>query len=68
MNELIRKLRKELHNCAEISGQEEKTKALLMDFLKEHTTLELCPCGEGFYAAHREGNVTKPAYCLACGL
>lgn len=60
----ITELRKSLHNCAEISGKEEKTKALLMGFLKEHTTLELYPCGEGFYAAHREKNATKPAIAL----
>lgn len=64
MLEIIRKLRKKLHDCAEISGKEEKTKALLMDFLKENTTLELLPCGEGFYAAHREENATKPALAL----
>lgn len=64
MIELIKNLRKELHNCAEISGQEIKTKALLMDFLKTNTTLELCPCGDGFYAAHREENTTKPAIAL----
>ena len=60
----IIQLRKELHNCAEISGREEITKALLMDFLKKNTTLELIPCGEGFYAAHREKNATKPAIAL----
>ena len=57
-------LRHHLHNCAEISGKEEKTKALLMRFLKNYTTLELHPCGEGFYAAHREKNTVKPAIVL----
>ena len=57
-------LRHHLHNCAEISGKEEKTKALLMSFLKNYTTLELHPCGEGFYAAHREKNTVKPAIVL----
>lgn len=60
----IKQLRNELHHCAEISGKEEKTKALLMDFLKKNTTLELHPCGEGFYAAHREENAAKPAIAL----
>jgi len=64
MIRLIKQLRKELHNCAEISGKEEKTKALLMDFLKNHTTLELNPCGEGFYAAHREENAAEPTIAL----
>lgn len=57
-------LRHHLHNCAEISGKEEKTKALLMRFLKNYTTLELHPCGEGFYAAHREKHTIKPALAL----
>ena len=57
-------LRHHLHNCAEISGKEEKTKALLMSFLKNYTTLELHPCGEGFYAAHREKYTIKPALAL----
>lgn len=64
MIKIIKELRKELHNCAEISGKEEKTKTLLLDFLKENTTLELIPCGEGFYAAHREENAAKPAIAL----
>ena len=63
INKII-ELRHTLHNCAEISGKEEKTKALLMDFLKEHTTMELYPCGEGFYAAHREENAIKSAMAL----
>ena len=63
INKII-SLRHDLHNCAEISGKEEKTKALLMDFLKGNTTLELIPCGEGFYAAHKEENATKPAIAL----
>lgn len=52
---IISALRRELHAIPERSGQETKTKALLMDFLHAHTTLELFPCGEGFCAAHREG-------------
>ena len=64
MIDIIMQLRHHLHNCAEISGKEEKTKALLMSFLKNYTTLELHPCGEGFYAAHREKNTVKPAIVL----
>ena len=52
--DLIFQLRKELHACPEISGQEVRTKALLKEFLKKYTTLEIHDCGEGFYAAHRE--------------
>ena len=55
MDELIA-LRQMLHGLAEVSGQETRTKAALMDFLRAHTTLELRDCGAGFYAAHRESN------------
>ena len=57
-------LRHKLHDCAELSGQEVKTKALLMEFLKNETELELHPCGDGFYAAHREEHTSKPAIAL----
>ncbi len=60
----ITQLRHKLHNCAELSNEEVKTKALLMEFLRDNTTLELHPCGEGFYAAHREENPAKPAIAL----
>ena len=46
--QLIESLRHALHQCPEISGQEVRTKALLQQFLRAHTTLELQPCGEGF--------------------
>ena len=46
-------LRRALHTCPEISGQEQKTKALLQQFLRQHTGLELHACGDGFYAALR---------------
>ena len=61
---LIRDLRHALHACPERSGQEEKTKALLQAFLRGHTTLELHPCGEGFYCVHREKDAAKPAIAL----
>ena len=61
---MIVSLRKQLHACPEVSGQEQRTKAVLMDFLKTHTTLEICPCGDGFYAAHRENDPQKPAVAL----
>lgn len=57
-------LRSALHACPEVSGREKKTKELLVDFLKAHTTLEISPCGEGFYAAHRELSPTKPSIAL----
>lgn len=60
----IIELRKALHDIPEISGKEKKTRQLLMEFLRSHTTMELCPSGEGFYAAHRERDVRKPAIAL----
>lgn len=53
--ELITELRHALHGCPELAGEERETKARLMAFLKEHTTLELVDMGCWFYAAHREG-------------
>ena len=64
MLQTIIALRQALHGCAELSGQEVRTKAMLMEFLKHNTTLELYSCGDGFYAAHREENPTKPAIAL----
>lgn len=64
MLQRITELRHELHNCAELSNMEVKTKAMLMDFLRTNTALELHPCGKGFYAAHRENNPVKPAIAL----
>ena len=52
-HELILELRQQLHALAEPSMQELKTKALLMQFLREHTSLELVDCGSWFYAIHR---------------
>ena len=64
LDERVIQLRHALHACPEVSGKEEKTKALLMDFLKTHTTMELYPCGDGFYAAHRETAPSKPSLAL----
>ena len=61
---LILDLRRQLHQCPEVSGQEVQTKALLQKFLREHTSLELHPCGEGFYCSHREKSPEKPAIAL----
>ena len=64
MLQQITELRHTLHDCAELSNMEVKTKALLMDFLRTHTTMELHPCGQGFYAVHREPDPVKPAIAL----
>lgn len=61
---LAKELRAHLHACPEVSGQERETKRTLQEFLRAHTTLELCPCGEGFYAAHREVDAKKGAIAL----
>lgn len=53
-----------LHACPEVSGRERRTRALLEDFLRRHTALELADCGGGFYAAHREAAGEKPAIAL----
>ena len=60
----IRQLRRKLHEIAEISGEEVRTKQTLLEFLQEHTSLELYSCGDGFYAAHREADCLKPAVAL----
>lgn len=62
--ELTEKLWHKLHSCPEISGHEEQTKQIIIDFLLEHTALEVYPCGAGFYAAHRELNTTKSAVAI----
>ena len=62
--ERIRDLRRQLHACPEISGREERTRALLEAFLRENTSLEICSCGSGFYAAHRESNPVKGGIAL----
>ncbi len=61
---LMQALRHALHACPEISGQENKTRALLLNFLQAHTSLPLHPCGGGFYAVHRESQPQKPSIAL----
>lgn len=47
-------LRKKLHENPEASEKEVKTRKILQDFLKEHTTLEIVDKGKWFYAIHKE--------------
>ena len=49
-------LRHQLHAHPELSMHETWTKAHLMEFLKEHTKLELVDRGRWFYAAYRAGD------------
>ena len=60
----ITSLRRALHAVPERSGEETRTRALLQNFLRENTTLELHDCGGGFYAAHRELESTKKSLAL----
>lgn len=46
-------LRHRLHAVAEVSLKEERTKAYLLDFLREHTHLEIVDRGQWFYARYR---------------
>ncbi len=60
----VQALRQLLHANPEFSGQEHKTKALLKQFLQEHTTLSLYDCGGGFVAAHYEPESSLPGIAL----
>ncbi|MEN6351195.1 MAG: M20/M25/M40 family metallo-hydrolase [Syntrophomonas sp.] len=52
--ESIGRLRSELYKLAERSGEEKKTKACLMEFLRNHTSLRLQDEGQWFCAMHEE--------------
>ena len=54
--ELIKNLRHELHAHPELSYHEDWTKKRLMDFLREHTALELHDGGKYFYAVYRSAH------------
>ncbi|HWQ57740.1 MAG TPA: amidohydrolase [Clostridia bacterium] len=56
---LIENLRHELHMHPELSNHEVWTKARLMTFLREHTSLEVHDGGKWFFAVHREGEGLK---------
>jgi amidohydrolase len=53
--ELVTTLRHELHQHPEASNQETWTKARLMTFLRDHTSLEIVDKGLWFYAIYRAG-------------
>lgn len=50
----VRALRAQLHDRAELSGQERATKAHLIDYLKQNTTLFIDDWGAWFCAVHQE--------------
>lgn len=49
---IIKELRRKLHNIPEPSMQEHKTKQLLMDFLCKNTKLKIVDRGDWFYAQY----------------
>lgn len=55
-------LRQLLHENAELSGCEIKTKKILMDFLKEHTDLKIIDRGSWFYAEKKGTGGRKTAF------
>ncbi|MFS0780494.1 M20 metallopeptidase family protein [Bacillus sp. 1P06AnD] len=57
--DLAIQLRHELHAHPELSYQEDWTKQRLIDFLKEHTKLEIVDKGKWFYAIYRAGEGKK---------
>ncbi len=52
---LIKTARHRLHDIPELSCEEKNTKAFILNFLAEQTTLELHDMGLWMYAVHREG-------------
>ncbi|MCD8020395.1 MAG: M20/M25/M40 family metallo-hydrolase [Clostridiales bacterium] len=56
---MAKKLRAHLHQIPELSGEEMKTKALLLHFLRKYTDLDITDMGSWFYAAHREASATE---------
>lgn len=52
-------LRRALHEMPERSEQEWRTMKRLIDFLREHTALEIHPKNGWFYALHREPDAVK---------
>ena len=49
-------LRRRLHECPERSGRETATRAILLDFLRAETGLEVRDMGGWLLATHREGD------------
>lgn len=57
--QLIPRLRAQLRACPRLSGREEDTAALIADFLKEQTSLEVHLEGSRLWCAHREGETAE---------
>lgn len=56
---LIQELRRKLHSCPEISGQEKRTIQTLKTFLKDHTSMQIEDCGFSLYAVHKEAQAAE---------
>jgi len=55
----VRALRAELNTLAECSGEEKRTKARLMEYLRENTSLRLDDRGDWFCAVHEEPGASE---------
>lgn len=53
LSDMIHSLRKKLHENPESSMQEEKTRHILQEFIKRHTTFEVVDKGVWFYAVKK---------------
>jgi len=53
------KLRHQLHQCPELSGEEVETKRKLKKFLRENTSLEIVDRGLWFYAKYTPEKPTE---------
>lgn len=60
--EIAKKLRKKLHQCPELSGQEYKTKSTIMEFIQKYTDFRIVDKGKWFYALYSEGASTTIAF------
>ncbi|MBQ9950062.1 MAG: amidohydrolase [Clostridia bacterium] len=52
---LIAELFQKLHESPELSMQETRTRAIIVDFLRSHTDFSVYDCGNFLYACHLEG-------------
>lgn len=57
--DIVRKLRKVLHDTPELSGNEIRTAETIKDFLNQNTTLKIVDMGTYFYALHYESDGCK---------
>ena len=62
--EAIRELRHRLHRCAELSLQEQRTRATLIEFLNANTTLEVTNVGRWFYALKKGIEPDAPSVAI----